>query len=94
MTDDVLFLSGNRAPAQVRATARVRDLESVRLWGPDPGHRTRDAATSAAELPFPVEALDSAWQAVTGASLFAPGRTVVGAGSFEPTGREVDPEVV
>ncbi|MEV6485819.1 ornithine cyclodeaminase family protein [Streptomyces sp. NPDC051576] len=102
--------SGTQALAHVRAIARVRDLKSVRLWSPNPERRTRAAATLAAELPFPVEPVDTARAAVTGASLvatctlsttpvvhgdwLAPGCTVVSVGSFEPTRSEVDPEVL
>jgi ornithine cyclodeaminase/alanine dehydrogenase-like protein (mu-crystallin family) len=102
--------SGTQALAHVRAIARVRDLRSVRLWSPHPGHRTRAAAALAAELPFPVEAVATAREAVTGACVvaactlsttpvvhgewLAPGCTVVSVGSFEPTRSEVDQEVL
>ncbi|MFJ9893076.1 ornithine cyclodeaminase family protein [Streptomyces sp. NPDC091280] len=102
--------SGTQALAHVRAIAQVRDLAAVRLWSPDPARRTRAAATLDAELPFPVEAVDSAHRAVTDASLvatctlsttpvvrgawLAPGCTVVSVGSFELTRREADPEVL
>ncbi|UXY31099.1 ornithine cyclodeaminase family protein [Streptomyces sp. HUAS TT20] len=102
--------SGTQALAHVRAIARVREVTSVRLWSPTPAHRARAARTLAAELDVPVRAVDSAEEAVTGASLvaactlsttpvvrgewLAPGCTVVSVGSFEPTRREVDTEVV
>jgi ornithine cyclodeaminase len=102
--------SGTQALAHVRAIARVRDLKSVRLWSPNPERRARAADTLAAELPFPVEAMATAEEAVTGASVIAactlsttpvvhgawltPGCTVVSVGSFEPTRREVDLEVL
>ncbi|MGW7402205.1 ornithine cyclodeaminase family protein [Streptomyces sp. NPDC054833] len=102
--------SGTQALAHVRAIARVREVTSVRLWSPTPAHRARAARTLAAELDVPVRAADSAEEAVTGASLvaactlsttpvvrgewLAPGCTVVSVGSFEPTRREVDTEVV
>ncbi|MEV0179056.1 ornithine cyclodeaminase family protein [Streptomyces sp. NPDC050625] len=101
--------SGTQALAHVRAIARVREVTSVRLWSPTPAHRAR-AARTLAELDVPVRAADSAEEAVTGASLvaactlsttpvvrgewLAPGCTVVSVGSFEPTRREVDTEVV
>ena len=102
--------SGTQALAHVRAIARVRDLTSVRLWSPNPRRRARAAQTLRAQLPFPVEAVDTAKEAVNGASVvaactlsttpvvhgawLAPGCTVVSVGSFEPTRSEVDPEVL
>ncbi|MFI0543846.1 ornithine cyclodeaminase family protein [Streptomyces sp. WSLK1-3] len=108
-TDLAVLGSGTQALAHVRAISRVRALTSVRLWSPTPRHRTR-AARALADLGLPVEAAGSAEEAVTGASLvaactlsttpvvrgewLAPGSTVVSVGSFEPTRREVDPEVL
>jgi ornithine cyclodeaminase len=108
-TDLAVLGSGTQARAHVRAISRVRDLKSVRLWSPTPGHRTRAAGTLA-DLGLPVEAVGSAEEAVTGASLvaactlsttpvvrgewLAPGCTVVSVGSFEPSRREVDTEVL
>ncbi|WP_406120060.1 ornithine cyclodeaminase family protein [Streptomyces sp. NBC_00989] len=102
--------SGTQALAHVRAIARVRDLTSVRLWSPNPRRRARAAQTLTAQLPFPVEAVDTAKEAVSGASVvaactlsttpvvhgtwLAPGCTVVSVGSFEPTRSEVDQEVL
>ncbi|MEV0171473.1 ornithine cyclodeaminase family protein [Streptomyces sp. NPDC050803] len=108
--DLALIGSGTQALAHARAFARVRDLKSVRLWSPTPANRERAAETLAAELGLAVEAADSAEAAVTGAHIvaactlsttpvvhgqwLAPGCTVVSVGSFEPTRREVDAEVV
>jgi ornithine cyclodeaminase/alanine dehydrogenase-like protein (mu-crystallin family) len=109
-TADLAVLgSGTQALAHARAIARVRDLKSLRLWSPTPRHRARAAETLAAEG-LPAEPADSAEAAVRGASLVAactlstapvvrgqwlePGCTVVSVGSFEPTRREVDAEVV
>lgn len=102
--------SGTQALAHVRAIARVREVTSVRLWSPTPAHRARAVQTLKSELDVPVHAADSAEEAVTGASLvaactlsttpvvrgewLAPGCTVVSVGSFEPTRREVDTEVL
>ncbi len=102
--------SGTQALAHTRAIARVRELKSVRLWSPTPEHRARAAETLAVELDLPVEPAGTAEAAVTGASLvaactlsttpvvrgqwLAPGCTVVSVGSFEPSRREVDAEVV
>ncbi|MFC8430649.1 ornithine cyclodeaminase family protein [Streptomyces sp. NPDC057253] len=108
-TDLAVLGSGTQALAHVRAISRVRDLKSVRLWSPTPHHRTR-AARTLTDLGFPVEAVGSAEEAVSGASLvaactlsstpvvhgawLAPGCTVVSVGSFEPTRREADAEVL
>ena len=108
-TDLAVLGSGTQAVAHVRAIARVRDLKSVRLWSPTPERRARAAGTLA-DLGFAVQPVGSAEEAVTGASLVAactlsttpvvrgewltPGCTVVSVGSFEPTRREVDPEVL
>lgn len=108
-TDLAVLGSGTQALAHVRAIARVRDLKTVRLWSPTPRHRAR-AAETLAELGFPAEAVGSAEEAVSGASLvaactlsttpvvhgewLAPGCTVVSVGSFEPTRREVDTDVL
>ncbi|MFK4104566.1 ornithine cyclodeaminase family protein [Streptomyces sp. NPDC019531] len=101
--------SGTQALAHVRAISRVRDLKSVRLWSPTPRHRAR-AAETLSDLGFAAEAVGSAEEAVTGASLvatctlsrtpvvhgqwLAPGCTVASVGSFEPTRREVDSDVL
>ncbi|MFE9443877.1 ornithine cyclodeaminase family protein [Streptomyces sp. NPDC006602] len=108
--DLAILGSGTQALAHARAIARVRELKSVRLWSPTPRRRARAAETLAAEAGLPVEPADSAEAAVRGASLVAactlsttpvvhgrwldPGCTVVSVGSFEPTRREVDAEVV
>ncbi|WP_328874962.1 ornithine cyclodeaminase family protein [Streptomyces sp. NBC_00287] len=102
--------SGTQALAHTRALGRVRDLKSVRLWSPTERNRTRAAQALTAELGLTVEPVRTAEEAVTGASLvaactlsatpvvrgewLAPGCTVVSVGSFEPTRREVDAEVV
>ncbi|MGV9452096.1 ornithine cyclodeaminase family protein [Streptomyces sp. NPDC003635] len=109
-TDLAVLGSGVQALAHVRALSRVRDLKSVRLWSPTVANRTRAARTLTAELGIAVEPVGTAEEAVTGASLvaactlsatpvvrgawLAPGCTVVSVGSFEPTRREVDAEVV
>jgi len=111
MTDDVLFLSGDRV---TRTARRCRPRSGPRHpdpgpcprdrpgprpdtrttpWSPHPGHRTRVAATPAAEPPFPAETVVTARQAVTGASPFVT-RTVAGAGRFDPTRRGLGPEAV
>lgn len=109
-TDLAVLGSGVQAVAHVRALSRVRDLKSVRLWSPTEANRTRAAEALTAELGIAVEPVGTAEQAVTGSSIvaactlsatpvvrgawLAPGCTVVSVGSFEPTRREVDAEVV
>jgi len=108
--DLALIGSGIQALAHGRALARVRNLKSVRLWSPTERHRARAAETLTAELGLTVEPAGTAEEAVAGASIvaactlsatpvvrgewLAPGCTVVSVGSFEPTRREVDEEVV
>ncbi|QUQ66526.1 ornithine cyclodeaminase family protein [Kutzneria sp. CA-103260] len=95
--------SGVQAKAHVRAISRVRELADVRIWSPS----DRRVAT-AAELD--ARAVDSAEEAVAGADIvvtctlsrepvvrgawLSPGATVVSVGSFEPSRREVDEDLV
>ncbi|TXS51986.1 ornithine cyclodeaminase family protein [Streptomyces sp. uw30] len=108
--DLALLGSGTQALAHARAVARVRELKSVRLWSPTARNRLRAAEQLTAELGLAVQAVGTAQEAVTGASLvvactlsttpvvrgewLAPGCTVVSVGSFEPGRREVDAEVL
>ncbi|WP_405592658.1 ornithine cyclodeaminase family protein [Streptomyces sp. NBC_01092] len=108
--DLALLGSGTQALAHARAVARVRELKSVRLWSPTARNRLRAAEQLTAELGLAVQAVGTAQEAVTGASLvvactlsttpvvrgewLAPGCTVVSVGSFEPGRREVDAQVL
>jgi len=101
--------SGVQARAHVRAVAGVRELERVRIWSPNPGHR--DAAV--AELVaagHAAEPATSAQEAVGGADIvcacthsaepvvqgawLTPGCHVVSVGSYLPDRSEVDDELV
>jgi ornithine cyclodeaminase len=95
--------SGVQAKAHVRAISRVRSLADVRVWSPS-SRRVRTAAELGAR------AVDSAQEAVAGADIvvactlsrepvvrgawLSPGAVVVSVGSFEPTRREVDEDLV
>ncbi|MGW3976369.1 ornithine cyclodeaminase family protein [Streptomyces mirabilis] len=105
-----LLGSGTQALAHARAVARVRDLRSVRVWSPNPARRARAARRLATELGVATRAVDTAEEAVAGLPMvaactlsstpvvrgawLAPGCAVVSVGSFEPTRREVDTDVV
>ncbi|WP_210587731.1 ornithine cyclodeaminase family protein [Streptomyces sp. GESEQ-35] len=108
--DLALLGSGTQALAHARAFSRVRDLKSVRVWSPTPERRARAAEALSAELGVATEQFGTAEEAVADASLvaactlsttpvvrgewLAPGCTVVSVGSFEPTRREVDADVL
>ncbi len=95
--------SGVQAKAHVRAISRIRKLADVRIWSPSDRR-----VQTAAELD--ARAVDSAEEAVAGADIVvtctlsrepvvrgawvSPGTTVVSVGSFEPTRREVDEDLV
>jgi ornithine cyclodeaminase/alanine dehydrogenase-like protein (mu-crystallin family) len=95
--------SGVQAKAHVRAISRIRKLTDVRVWSPS-DRRVQTAAELGAR------AVDSAEEAVAGADIvvtctlsrepvvrgawLSPGATVVSVGSFEPTRREVDEDLV
>jgi ornithine cyclodeaminase/alanine dehydrogenase-like protein (mu-crystallin family) len=64
--------SGVQAAAHVRALAAVLDLDDVRIWSPDPGHREALARSLAASRRDRVaRATESARDAVAGADLVA-----------------------
>jgi ornithine cyclodeaminase/alanine dehydrogenase-like protein (mu-crystallin family) len=95
--------SGVQAKAHVRAISRIRKLADVRVWSPSDRR-----VQTAAELD--ARAVDSAEEAVAGADIvvtctlsrepvvrgawLSAGATVVSVGSFEPTRREVDEDLV
>ncbi len=64
-----MFGSGTEAQAHIRAIARVRKLDSVRLYSPTQSNRERVAATIARELGVPCSARSSALEAIEGADL-------------------------
>jgi alanine dehydrogenase len=66
-----LIGSGGMARSYLEAIAQVRSLESVRVYSTTPANRERFAADAREELGLPVQAVDSAQEAVTGASIVA-----------------------
>ena len=96
--------SGVQARPHLEATAKVCPFEQARVWSRTPEHAQAFAAE--AEAPFPVEAAESAEEAVRGADVvvtvtsarepvverdwLAPGAHVNAVGSSIPTARELD----
>jgi len=96
--------SGVQARPHLEAMAKVLPFEQARVWSRTPEHAQAFAAE--AEMPFPVEAAESAEAAVRGADIvvtvtsarepvvdrswLAPGAHVNAVGSSIPTARELD----
>jgi len=103
-----LIGSGVQARSHLAALAHVRTLREVRVWSPDPVHRS--AFADRAEPPCPVRAVGSAREAVDGADLvalvsaarqpvvqaewIAPGTHVCAVGACRPDQREMDTALV
>jgi ornithine cyclodeaminase/alanine dehydrogenase-like protein (mu-crystallin family) len=100
--------AGVQARAHLEAMAAARPFERARVWSRTAEHAAAFAAE--AEVPFPVEAVDSAEGAVRGADVvvtatsspepivrrawLAPGAHVNAVGSSIPTARELDADTV
>jgi ornithine cyclodeaminase len=100
--------SGVQARSHLKAMAAVRPFERARVWSRTAGHASSFAAD--AQAPFPVEAVESAEEAVRGADVvvtatsspepivrrdwLAPGAHVNAVGSSIPTARELDADTV
>jgi len=98
--------SGTQARAQLRATAVVRDVESVRVFSPTRRHRESFAADADGALDATVSAVATSDGAVTDADvvitattarepvfdgdLLAPGTHVTAIGQSDPSTRELD----
>lgn len=102
--------SGFQARTQIEAISHVRPLSEVRVWSRDRERRQRFAEECAADFRLPVQASDSAEQAVSGASVvvtatsskepvldgawIAPGTLVNAIGSNNPQRRELPPDLI
>lgn len=67
--------SGGQARTQLEAIAAVRKLESVRIYGRDPGKREKYAAEMSARIGVPVQAVSSPGEAVRGADILCTATT-------------------
>jgi alanine dehydrogenase len=102
--------SGAQARGQLRATATVREFETVRVYSPTRDHREQFADEMDDELAPAVRAVDSSRAAVDGADVvvtatnasepvfdgdaIADGAHVTCMGQYHPNKREVDAETV
>ncbi|MFC7045926.1 ornithine cyclodeaminase family protein [Halobacteriaceae archaeon GCM10025711] len=102
--------SGAQARGQVKATATVREFETVRVFSPTADHRESFAAEMADDLDAAVTAVESSAAAVEGADvvitattaaepvfdgdLLEPGTHVTAMGQYNPTKRELDATTV
>ncbi len=105
-----LLGSGAQARGQLRATATVRELDTVRVFSPTAEHRESFAAEMDAELDATVTAVEDSAGAVEGAdvvitatnsseptfdgNLLADGTHVSAIGQYHPERREVDATTV
>lgn len=105
-----LLGSGVQAMTHIEAMRLVRPLEHVRVWSPDPAHRTAFAKRASARHGLPVSAVDSPDAAVRGADIvctltaardfvlrgewLAPGTHVNAVGASTPSTREVDTDTI
>jgi ornithine cyclodeaminase/alanine dehydrogenase-like protein (mu-crystallin family) len=105
-----LLGTGHQAPTQLHGVARVRSLTSVAVYSRDAQRRRAFAKKMSAELPFPIEAVDSAEACVGDADIvivvtsskspvlegrwLAPGAHVNAVGANFPQKRELDDSVI
>ena len=105
-TDLAVIGSGAQARGQVRATATVRDFETVAVYSPTADHREAFAAEMNDHLDATVAAVATSAAAVEGAdvvitattasepvfdgSLLEPGTHVTAMGQYDPEKRELD----
>jgi len=61
--------SGHQAPTQIEGVARARSITNVAVFSPRDEHRMAFALKMSAHLPFPVEAVESAEEAVRDADV-------------------------
>jgi len=109
-TDLAMIGTGAQARGQLRATATVRDLETVDVYSPTPEHRESFAGEFDERLSATVTTVDSASAAVRGADVvitattasepvfdskdLADGAHVTAMGQYDPDKRELDAETV
>ena len=102
--------SGSQARGQLRATATVRDLDTVDVYSPTAEHRESFSAEMDDRLDASVSAVDSVETAIAGADivitattasepvfdgdLLEPGTHVTAMGQYDPEKREVDATTV
>ena len=105
-----LIGSGSQARGQLRATATVRDLDTVDVFSPTADHRESFAAEMDAQLDAAVTAVEDVETAIAGADivvtattasepvfdgdLLEPGTHVTAMGQYDPQRREVDATTV
>ena len=109
-SDLAILGSGPQARGQLRATATVRDLDSVRVYSPTRAHREAFAEEMTEAVGVPVTPVDSSGAAVDGADVvitatnarepvfdgddLAPGTHVTAMGQYHPEHRELDATTV
>ena len=102
--------AGSQARYQLRAIARVRRIQGLRVWSPVPEEVARYEAEMGGVLGVPVSGADSVEEAVSHADLvvtvtparkpilmldwLARGATVVAVGSDGPEKQELDPKIL
>ena len=105
-----LIGSGSQARGQLRATATVRDLDTVDVFSPTADHRESFAAEMDDQLDAAVTAVEDVESAIAGADvvitattasepvfdgdLLEPGTHVTAMGQYDPQRREVDATTV
>lgn len=105
-----LLGSGHQAPTQLEAISRVRRLERVRVYSPNPDHRRAFAESMSAKLGLPVEPVETGERAIHEADIvvvctnakqpalqggwLAPGAHINAVGANFPQKRELDDAAV
>ncbi len=108
--DLAILGSGVQARSHLEAMLEVRDVRRARVWSPTPENRQRFAEAASRRHELPVEAVDSAREAIAGADLvctvsaarepildgawLAPGAHLNAVGSSTPSARELDTAAV
>lgn len=109
-SDLAILGSGVQARTHLEAMLAVRGIDRVRVWSPNLDHRRAFAQSQAARYGIPVEAVESAAEAVAGADVIctttaarepilggewiAPGAHINAVGSSVKTARELDTAAV